>query len=231
VCPTVSSDDVRHEIVAGDPVTFGRSDACTIRLDQTDASISRVAGQIEQRDDRFWLVNHSRQPIGVRDHLGLLNKVLPNQEYALGGPSTILVSGSVRRHVLTVDVPTVTAPPRPTAGDEQPTDIGGGVIVRDEDRQALLALFAGYMEPPPRYQPTPRTYYAAARRLGWPRTKLVKRIEYLRRRLTDAGVPDLNGPDALANLAEYVLAAEIVTSDDLTRHPHLRHPPGSDGAA
>jgi hypothetical protein len=209
-------------------VTFGRSETCTIVLDLTDASISRIAGQVEQRDDRFWVVNHSRQPIGVRDALGLLTKVLPGQQYALAGSSTILVSGSQRRHVLSVDVPDVPAPPRPVEVDGQPTDIGDDVVVRDDDRKALVALFAGYMEPPPRYRPAPRTYEAAARRLGWPRTKLIRRIEYLRRRLTDAGVPDLNGPDALANLAEFVLASGTIRPADLEHYPHLRHPAGPD---
>jgi hypothetical protein len=231
VSPTVSSGDVRHEILPGSPVTFGRSETCAIVLDHADATISRVAGQIEVRDGRYWVVNHSRQPLGVRDHLGLLNKVLPGHEYALVGPSTILVSGSARRHVLTADVPTVQAPPRPDGIDGQPTDIGDEVVVREDDRKALVALFAGYMEPPPRYRPAPRTYEAAARRLGWPRTKLIRRIEYLRRRLTDAGVPDLNGPDALANLAEFVLANGTVGPADLERYPHLRHPAGSDAGA
>jgi hypothetical protein len=232
VSPTVSSGGVRHEIEAGSPVTFGRSEVCTVQLDQSDAGISRIAGQVEQREGRFWLVNHSRQPIGVRDHLGLLNKVLPGNEYALGGPSAILVSGSLGRHVLNVDVPMSPAPPRPAPVDGQPTNVGSGVVVREEDRRALVALFAGYLEPPPRYEPAPRTYDAAARRLGWPRTKLIRRIEYLRRRLTAAGVPDLIGPEALANLAEYVIASGIVGPADLERYPHLRRPGGSgDGGA
>jgi hypothetical protein len=231
VAPTVSSGDVRHEIRPDRPVTFGRSETCTIVLDLADASISRVAGQVERRDDRFWVVNHSRQPIGVRDALGLLTKVLPGHEYALAGPSTVLVSGSLRRHVLTVDVPVMPAPPRPVEVDGQPTDIGDDVVVREDDRKALVALFAGYMEPPPRYRPAPRTYEAAARRLGWPRTKLIRRIEYLRRRLTDAGVPDLNGPEALANLGEFVLANGTIRPTDLERYPHLRHPAGPDAGA
>ena len=44
----------------------------------------------------------------------------------------------------------------------------------------MVALFAGYLEDPPRYDPYPKSYAAAAARLGWKRTTLVKRIEYLR---------------------------------------------------
>ncbi|HMJ74557.1 MAG TPA: hypothetical protein VK507_01220, partial [Iamia sp.] len=64
-----------------------------------------------------------------------------------------------------------------------------------------------------------RTYADAAARLTWPRTTLVKRIEYLRSRLTAAGVPGLHGDNALRALAEYVIAAGILTRDDLDRLP------------
>jgi len=40
---------------------------------------------------------------------------------------------------------------------------------------------------------------------GWPRTTLVKRIEYLRTRLSAAGVPHMQGWNALSALAEYAL--------------------------
>ena len=56
-----------------------------------------------------------------------------------------------------------------------------------------MALFAGYLEPFPRYDPHPKSYADAAARLDWPRTTLVKRVEYLRTRLTNAGVPNLLG--------------------------------------
>ena len=80
---------------------------------------------------------------------------------------------------------------------------------------ALTALFSGYLEQFPRYDPHPRSYADAAATLGWPRTTLVKRIEYLRSRLTGAGVPNLLGETALASLAEWALTSRVVTRDDL----------------
>ena len=79
----------------------------------------------------------------------------------------------------------------------------------------MVALFAGYLEDPPRYDPYPKSYAAAAARLGWPRTTLVKRIEYLRTRLTNAGVPNLTGWNALPNLAEYAITARLISKEDL----------------
>ena len=115
------------------------------------------------------------------------------------------------------------APGTPTYGGRTaglPTAVGEGVLVNDADRLALVALFAGYLEEHPRHDPNPKSYAAAAARLGWPRTTLVKRVEYLRTRLDAAGVPGMMGWNAMTNLAEYVLTTGIITKDDLA----LVHP-------
>jgi hypothetical protein len=44
---------------------------------------------------------------------------------------------------------------------------------------------------------------------------VVKRIEYLRGRLSNAGVPGLNGHRAMENLAEHVLTSGLITRADL----------------
>jgi hypothetical protein len=93
------------------------------------------------------------------------------------------------------------------------------VVINDQDRLALAALFSGYLEAFPRYDPHPRSYADAAARLGWPRTTLVKRIEYLRTRLTNAGVPNLLGDNALPALAEWALLTGSLTRDDLDLLP------------
>jgi hypothetical protein len=43
----------------------------------------------------------------------------------------------------------------------------------------------------------------------------VKRIEYLRTRLSNAGVPNLHGWNALTTLAEYALTTGLITRADL----------------
>jgi hypothetical protein len=95
------------------------------------------------------------------------------------------------------------------------TSIGSEVVVNDRDRLALLALFSGYIEPFPRHDPHPRSYADAAARLGWKRTTLVKRVEYLRTRLADAGVPGMVGETALENLARHALTTGLIGPGDL----------------
>jgi hypothetical protein len=144
--------------------------------------------------------------------------VAPGRRLAVVGEVTVVVEGALKRHAITV---TAEAPPPPEeifdTGDPRPTATAAEVVINDLDRRALVSLFAGYLEPFPRYRPHPRSYADAAAALGWPRTTLVKRIEYLRTRLTSAGVPNLLGETALQHLAEWALTTRVITREDLAR--------------
>jgi hypothetical protein len=89
------------------------------------------------------------------------------------------------------------------------------VVLRYADRLALAALFEPTLQDPPPPDRHPRSYAEAATRLGWPRTMLVKRIEYLRARLDQAGVPGMVGWNALVRLGDYVTATGLLARSDL----------------
>jgi hypothetical protein len=198
-------------------LTFGRAADCDVVLDPDDVGISRLAGSIEREGSTWWLVNRSgSRPLAVVDELGLRSLLAPGRRAAIEAPVTVVVEGSRGEHALAVRLPVAPAEQGVTTSPEGlETTVGEGVLINDADRLALVALFAGYLEEPPRHDPNPRSYAAAAARLGWPRTTVVKRIEYLRTRLGAAGVPGLNGWNALSNLAEYVLATGIISKADL----------------
>jgi len=210
------SDD--HVARPDEGLTFGRAEDCTLCLDPLDIGISRLAGAVEFTEGVWWVANRSgTRPLYVIDDLGLRKLLGPGQRLPLDEPVWVVVEGTRGTHRLRVE-----GAPRP-AGDHAavdtgvPTAAGQTVLVSAEDRAAMVALFAEYLEDPPRSDPQPKSYRAAAARLGWPRTTLVKRIEYLRARLGNAGVPNMNGHNALTNLAEYALARRLVTKDDLRR--------------
>jgi hypothetical protein len=216
---TVTIGAAAYEVGAAAAFTFGRAAACTVTLDPDDTGISRLAGSVEQEAGTWWLVNRSTvRPLAVIDELGLRSVLAPGRRMALEAPVTVIVDGSRRKHVLAVAAPGGVArrgerPLETPAG--KPTATGEDVLVNEADRLALVALFAGYLEDHPRHDPYPKSYGAAAARLGWPRTTLVKRVEYLRTRLTIAGVPNLMGWNALANLAEYAITTGLISKDDL----------------
>ncbi|GAA1276769.1 hypothetical protein GCM10009677_33240 [Sphaerisporangium rubeum] len=211
------------ELTADDRLTFGRARDCTICLDPEDTGISRVAGAVAYDTGTWWLSNVSEtRPLSTVDDLGFRSVLAPGRRVAVESLTKVLVDGSHHRHGLTLTPAATTAPPpaavTPAPGTT-PTATGAEVMISAADRLAMTALFMGYLEDPPRYDPHPKDYAAAASRLGWPRTTLVKRIEYLRTRLDAAGVPNMRGFNALANLAEYALSRGLVTREDLAALP------------
>ena len=216
----VVHDGVPHELDPVQVLTFGRSALCTICLDGTDRGISRLAGSVRHESGTWWLSNCStKRVLTVVDDLGIRSLLVPGRRIALGGRLTVVVEGSVRRHALdvraNVSVVSITGETPQFEGDGPPTAAAGEVLIKALDRLALVSLFSGYLEPFPRYHPHPRSYADAAAMLGWPRTTLVKRIEHLRTRLTNAGFPNLVGDEALEHLAEWALTSGVLTREDL----------------
>lgn len=216
----VSYAGQRYEVPTTDVLTFGRSGACTIPLDAADRGISRLAGSVEHDSGSWWLRNRSTSRALVTvDEIGIRILVAPGRRIAVDGRLTVVVEGSIRRHALEVAVgggaETRGVHDEQLPSGEPPTAAQGETLVNSLDRLALVALFSGYLEPFPRYNPHPRSYADAAALLGWPRTTLTKRIEHLRARLTAAGIPNLVGEDALDHLAEWCLTTGLLTRDDL----------------
>jgi hypothetical protein len=213
----VEFDGTSHALDPAAPFTFGRAEDCALCLDVADMAISRRAGVIEFVEGIWWLANRSTtRPFAVIDDLGLRKALGPGQRIPVEEPLWVVVDGT-RSHRLRVTVDRVEMLSIPTAAPGVPTVGGDRVLVSAADRLAMTALFAEYLENPPRSDPLPKTYRAAAARLGWPRTTVAKRIEHLRERLDKAGVPNMTGVNALANLAEYALAQRLVSKDDLRR--------------
>lgn len=224
---TVRLDERISMVSPHDDFTFGRSPECTVCLDEQDLAISRLAGRIEYDGTLWWVLNASAsRSLGFVDEYGLRSVLPPGKRRPVEGRARVLVDGTDRTHEFTLEPPGRPGAARVDTGEPDlaegvPTTIGESVIVNDADRLALVALFAGYLDEGPRYDPNPKSYAAAAARLGWPRTTLVKRIEYLRSRLSAAGVPNLTGWNAMNNLAEYALTTGLITRGDLDE---LRRP-------
>jgi hypothetical protein len=223
---TIGLGKERFDVAPGDAFTFGRSQRTDLCLDPSDLGISRVAGSLEADAGVWWLVNKSTvRPLEVVDDVGIRTVLPPGRRIALTAPITVIVEGATRRHALTVDLPEDAldglrhGPATGPQTDGNPTRAAADVSITPADKLALVALFAGYLEPFPRYDPHPKSYADAAARLAWPRTTLVKRVEYLRTRFTNAGVPNLLGENALPHLAEWALATGLISRADLSLLP------------
>ncbi|MEU8380881.1 hypothetical protein [Streptosporangium sp. NPDC048865] len=210
----IVANGVKYEVAPEEPFTFGRGESCTVRLAPDDTAISRLAGSVE-RDGPVWFVSNrsNKRLLAVVDRFGLRSVLAPGNRAAVEGRVRVIVNGTLN-HELVLHAPEPTRRSGGTATGTA-TSAGEGVLVNDQDRLALVALFAGYLQEGNRYDPNPKSYAAAAARLGWPRTTLVKRIEYLRLRLDKAGVPGMQGWNALSTLAEFSLTSGMITKDDL----------------
>jgi hypothetical protein len=217
-CVVVVTGGERHALTAVEALTFGRATSCTVCLDPDDLGISRLAGSVEHGAGTWWVCNRSAvRAFTVVDDLGIRTVVPPGRRIAVTGPVTVIVEGSARRHALEVRADGGAHEDMRRLGEDDlsPTSAAGEVLISELDRLALVALFARYLETFPRYESHPRTYADAASVIGWPRSTLVKRIEYLRTRLTNAGVPNLLGENGLPHLAEWALTTGVLTRSDL----------------
>lgn len=211
----------RRELTPGDILTFGRAESCSLCLDAADLGISRLAGSVEYEAGTWWLLNRSAvRALEIIDDIGIRTVLPPGRRVAVSGAMTVVVEGSALRHAIGVanTGPGAFGASVGTTSDVRPTATSE-VVLNAADRLALVALFAGYLEPFPRYDPHPRSYADAATRLGLPRTTLVKRVEYLRTRLSNAGVPNLLGENALQHLAEWALITGVLRREDLDLLP------------
>jgi hypothetical protein len=210
------------EVSEADSVTFGRSDRCTVRLSPIDEGVSRWAGSLACESGTWWITNESEtRPFEVVDEMGFSHPIGPGLRYAVaGGRVEVVIAGLVHRYCLAV---AVTPPDRP-AGDRplpsgRPTVNAPEALVTHRERLALAALLVGYLEPFPRTTNRPSTYQEAAHRIGTSPSTVRKRIEHLRRKLTQAGVPNLWGPQATEHLAAHAIATRLVTPEDLSLLP------------
>ncbi len=206
-----------HSVFASEEFVFGRSRSCTVCLHPADAVISRFAGAITCEEGKWFVVNRSTsQSLVVVDDSRLRSVLGPGKSYLLQGPTRVLVQGSEPKpYVVEIDAPVLESAFLRDSSSGLATVTGDAVKFTFEEKRALVALFAGYLQKDDSYDPYPRTYGAAAMRLGWPSTKLVKKVEYLRTRLTKAGVPGMTGSNALLNLAEHVLTQRLISEADL----------------
>lgn len=228
--------DAVHLITAGEgpipirpdePFTFGRSPSCDLTLDDTDRSISRVAGRIEYVGGFWTLFNtSSSRPLYLIGEVGLRRTIPTGGREVLPNGETRIVVVGVRTHelVLAVGDAAVAAADHIdlTRLDADRTTMP---TITANERIALVAVAEGYLLPHPRHDPQPRTYNESADRLGLPVSTVRKRVENVRKKLIDAGVFQIEGADARAATVEFALAVRLITGADL---PLLDAPPSAD---
>jgi hypothetical protein len=203
------------------PFRFGRADGeGVVGLDPIDMGISALAGAVECDAGYWWILNHSRKrPLFIDLGSGSELRLDSGHRHVISNPRlAVVVRGAILTHRLDVRVPAQQLALYDGAGRQSSGTLTSDVRLSDADRDAVVALFSGYLEAYPRRSPHPADYADAAALLGipWTKTMVRKRIERIRERLAASGVY-FDGPHARHELAEYLIANGIIGPDDLTR--------------
>lgn len=222
------------ELDPGQPFTFGRDASCIVCLDPTDQGISRIAGSIGYESGIWWIVNRStKRTLHVVGDLGITVPVpvaTPSgvSRRAVDQPDlTVLVVGSVFRHAIVLNSAVPTGPPTLADPTDPLSTITSRVKITVGQREALVAMVSGYLQPFPRYNPHPLNYQAVADKLGVTKKAVVRRITMFRETVADtAEIPGLrDSNDARRPLAEWALFTRLVDVDDVAwLEDRLRQP-------
>jgi hypothetical protein len=195
------------------PFVFGRDDgSCVVGLDANDMGISAVAGSVEFAWGVWWIVNQStKRPLRLEHAEGPGHlELAPGHRFAVTTERVnVLVAGAIYTHVLEVVLPHGYAAALR----------GGEVSLTERERDALTALFAGYLEPFPRRREHPHTYEKAARLLGtgWTGDRVRKAAERVKARFAAKHSLYFEGPQANYDLAAHLISSGILSGDDLRR--------------
>jgi hypothetical protein len=223
VAVRVRLGDAEFAVEEGAPFRFGRNDADgVVGLDPADMGISRLAGEVRVDEAGVWTVNLSTiRPLWLDVGAGHLSLLRPRQRQVMPGATTlIVVRGNIREHHLQVeaDVGMAEAPTGLERQTGRPTLVPADTVsLTDAERDALVAVVADYLLPPPRRRALPRGYEEAAELLSDTSASTVrKRIERVIAKFAAQGVY-FTGADARHELANFVVEHGVVGPDDLER--------------
>jgi hypothetical protein len=208
--------------------TFGRGDTCHICIGDDDTGVSRVAGCIWFEGTEWRIANlSSSRPLRLMNEETCLSVTLavatPTRKPVFVAQSdlvTVLLDGNAYRYAIALSGlrPEAQAPPITHGPGEVSTVRPFKPTARQ--REILVALAWGYLQPYPRYDPRPLAYSEAAALVGATGKRVEKHIAEIRRRFVEAGLHGLvDSPDARAEVCERALELHIIGPDDV---PWLR---------
>jgi hypothetical protein len=223
----------------GQTVTFGRGQACTIKLPTSDHGLSRSAGSLDYHDGAWWLCNDSSSSVlylsgdrGFRVDLPPGMRTPVQQWHA-----KVRLQGVTDSYTLRLRLPDLDDLPDLPDPEGEPAQARGGgsaavgkgeQLVTSTRRRAPLtdsyrlipaARFEEYLSWRHVGPATPRSAKETADRIGWEPHTVAKRCENIRDRYSRLGVPGLRGPRALEELAMLLISTGQLTAEDLRRLP------------
>ena len=209
------------EVELGGELTFGR--AADLVVDARNQYLHRILGRFVSHHDQWYLQNLGRNiPLRVVDRIAPSRaEVGPGDQIPIGFDEFVVVFGAGSS---TYEIEGALAEATPlelglvVASDT--VDFGLSEL-NDEQRQLVAVLGEPLLRGEADWTAHLPSNKEAARRLGWTITKFNRKLDYLCRRLSEAGVDGMVGDlGALASnrrqhLVSHVVSRGLVTSADL----------------
>lgn len=212
-----------HRLAAGEQLTFGR--AADIVLDEANLYLHRVVGRFVWWDGLWWVENLS-DALELQLHAddGSLARLPPGAQSPVHTRAAVRFAAGGLPYEVEVELPVhpPPAPPPVARAPAPPTTRYGAVVLTDDERALVVELARPFLLDQSAGSERIPTNEDVAAALGWSRTKLNRKLDYLCERLTRAGVRGLQGGRSqLATnrrwvLVQHALVARLVTVDDLT---------------
>lgn len=211
--------DETHVVSADATLSFGR--AGDVVVDDANPFMHRIVGVFVHEDGRWWLRNEARRfELQLRSDDGRRSTLPPGAGEVLSAMcGTVQFTSGVTTYELMWELDGIEAPATSVAASGGQTTREFGVVsLNTEQRQLLVALAE------PRLRGLDAGIPAnaeVAHRLGWSLRKFDRKLDYLCRRLSEAGVKGLRGQkgeeavDRRTKLLDHVLAVGMVSADDL----------------
>jgi hypothetical protein len=214
----------RRELFPGTSLLFGRGAELDI---DSNPQLHRQLGQLLHRDGWWWLQNVGRSiPMRLADPSTGATTLLPSgTQAALTHRHTYVgFDVGITRYELTLlqeGILELAGPELPLSSTR--TNLVEELPLNTEQRQLLAALCESRLRDPasPLVLPSNRS---VAHRLGWPLTKLNRKLDWLCTRYARQGVAGLQSTggratDRRRTLAEWVLTNGLITTSDLELLP------------
>ena len=217
--------DEQHRLEAAQQLTFGR--AGDLVLDEANPYLHRLVGRFVWWDGFWWVENLGN---GLELQLlgddGALVRLPPGAQAPLTSPQSVVrfAAGGLPYEVeALLPATSAPAPPPATRVPGPPTTRYGDIVLTDDERSLVVELARPFLADPTAGPERLPANEDVAATLGWSRTKLNRKLDYLCERLTKTGVRGLQGgrSHVASNrrwvLVQHALVARLVSPDDVVR--------------
>ncbi len=203
-----------------DEVVIGRSMEADFQIAADDSSVSRLAALLRFEGDSWVLRNTGRRSIYLVEPTGEVE--LPPTEHGferriVHPDCWIRFPGQAEDHMVVLIADEFELPARETLDRDDslaPTTEEQPVVLTDNERRSIVAIYASFLRLPPEYSRTPASFRAAAVVLEAAEGK----VKSDHRRVVDK-VLAAGGPPSVSfdreRLITWLLTRRIITSADL----------------